>query len=130
MSLPPLATAEATIAICSGVTVSLSWPMAMRPTSTAPLVAGTTRPCTRSPLAARSSRGRSTSTGRPKPRRSMYFFILALPSFSPISPNTVLTDLVSASVRVMSPKDSPPSLLRGTPEIVLPLRPLMRESGV
>src|SRR6185295_12572976 len=36
MSLPPLATAEATIAICSGVTVSLSWPMAMRPTSTAP----------------------------------------------------------------------------------------------
>ena len=37
----------------------------------------------------------------------MYFFIVALPSFSPISPNTVLTDLVSASVSVMSPKDSP-----------------------
>ena len=28
MSLPPLATAEATIAICSGVTASLSWPIA------------------------------------------------------------------------------------------------------
>ena len=41
---------------------------------------------------------------RPKPRRSMYFFIVALPSFSPISPNTVLTDFVSASVSVMSPK--------------------------
>ena len=60
----------------------------------------------------------------------MYFCIVALPSFSPTSPNTVLTDLVSASVSVMSPKDSPPSLLSGTPEIVLPLRPLMRESGV
>ena len=60
----------------------------------------------------------------------MYVFILALPSFSPTSPNTVLTDLVSASVRVMSPKDSPASLVRGTPEIVLPLRPLMSESGV
>ena len=60
----------------------------------------------------------------------MYFFIVALPSFSPTSPNTVLTDFVSASVSVMSPKDSPASLLRGTPEMGLPLRPLMRESGV
>ena len=30
---------------------------------------------------------------RPKPRRSMYFFIVGLPSFSPTSPNTVLTEL-------------------------------------
>ena len=104
--------------------------MAMRPTSTAPLVAGMMFPRWRSPLAARSSRGRSTSTGRPKPRRSMYFFIVALPSFSPISPKTVLTDFVSASVSVMSPNVSPWSLLRGTPEMRLPLRPLICESGV
>ena len=44
MSRPSLATAAATIAICSGVTLSLSWPMAMRPTSTAPLVGGMQRP--------------------------------------------------------------------------------------
>ena len=30
---PPLATVAATEAICSGVTASLSWPIAMRPTS-------------------------------------------------------------------------------------------------
>jgi hypothetical protein len=60
----------------------------------------------------------------------MYFFIVSLPTFSPTSPNTVFTECVSASVSVMSPNDSPPSLLRGTPEMTLPLRPLMRDCGV
>ena len=34
ISRPPLATAAATSAICSGTTASLSWPIPMRPTST------------------------------------------------------------------------------------------------
>ena len=71
MSRPPLATAEATIAICSGVTLRRSWPMAMRPTSTKRLVAGIGRPPRNSPLARRSDSGRSTRTGSPKPSRSM-----------------------------------------------------------
>ncbi len=33
MRTPPLAIVAATVAICSGVTSSLSWPIAMRPTS-------------------------------------------------------------------------------------------------
>ncbi len=52
------------------------------------------------------------------------------PSFSPTSAHTVLTEFVSASVSVMSPKSSPPKLFSGTPEISLPLRPLTSESGV
>ena len=51
------------------------------------------------------------------------------PSFSPTSAQTVLTEFVSANVRSMSPKDSPPKLFSGTPEISLPFSPLTRESG-
>ena len=47
---PPSATAEATSAICSAVTSSLSWPMPMRPTSTWGLVGGIGRPFEYSPL--------------------------------------------------------------------------------
>ena len=53
MSLPPLATAAATIAICSGVTRSRSCPMPTRPRSTAPLVTDSGLPLERnSPEAA------------------------------------------------------------------------------
>ena len=52
------------------------------------------------------------------------------PSFSPTSAQTVLIEFVSANVRSTSPKSSPPKLLSGTPEIVLPLRAVTRESGV
>ena len=55
---------------------------------------------------------------------------MRLPSFSPTSAQTVLTECVSASVSVMSPKLSLPKLRRGTPEIGLRLRPLMRDCGV
>ena len=41
---PPLAIVCATVAICSGVTSSLSWPMAMRPTSIWPDVGDSRRP--------------------------------------------------------------------------------------
>ena len=34
MRMPPLATVAATVAICSGVTFSRSWPMPTRPMST------------------------------------------------------------------------------------------------
>ena len=50
MSSPPLATAAATIAICSGVTRSLSCPMPMRPTSTNRDVGGSSAPSRYSPL--------------------------------------------------------------------------------
>ena len=60
----------------------------------------------------------------------MYLAIVFLPSFSPTSAHTVLTEWVSASVSVMSPKSSPPKLLSGTPEIFLPFLPLTVESGV
>ena len=53
-----------------------------------------------------------------------------LPSFSPTWAQTVLTELVSASVSVMSPKSSPPKFCSGTPEITLAFLPLTRESGV
>ena len=59
----------------------------------------------------------------------MYSPIVCLPSFSPTSAHTVLTELVSAKVRSMSPKSSPPKLFSGTPEIFLPFLPLTRESG-
>ena len=59
----------------------------------------------------------------------MYSPIVSLPSFSPTSAHTVLTEFVSASVSVMSPKSSPPKLLSGTPEIFLPFLPLTVESG-
>ena len=42
----------------------------------------------------------------------------------------MLTELVSASVSVDVPKDSPPSLLSGTPEISSALSPSTSESGV
>ena len=60
----------------------------------------------------------------------MYWAIVLLPSFSPTSAHTVLTELVSASVSVMSPKSSLPKLFSGTPEIFLPFSPLTVESGV
>ena len=60
----------------------------------------------------------------------MYSAIVLLPSFSPTSAHTVLTEFVSASVSVMSPKSSSPKLLSGTPEIFLPFSPLTVESGV
>ena len=60
----------------------------------------------------------------------MYSAIVPLPSFSPTSAHTVLTELVSAAVSVMSPKSSLPKLFRGTPEIFLPCLPLTVESGV
>ena len=60
----------------------------------------------------------------------MYLAIVFLPSFSPTSAHTVLTELVSASVSVMSPKSSPPKLLSGTPEIFFPFLPLTVESGL
>jgi hypothetical protein len=41
---PPLAIVCATVAICSGVTSSLSWPMPMRPTSICPEVGDSRRP--------------------------------------------------------------------------------------
>ena len=59
----------------------------------------------------------------------MYSCIVSPPSFSPTSAHTVLTEFVSANVRSMSPKSSPPKLLSGTPEIGLPFSPLTRESG-
>ena len=40
ISLPPLATAAATIAICSGVTWSPPWPIAIRPMSSSGLPGG------------------------------------------------------------------------------------------
>ena len=42
--MPPLAIVCATVAICSGVTSSLSWPIAMRPTSIWPEVGDSRRP--------------------------------------------------------------------------------------
>src|SRR5215208_2626541 len=59
----------------------------------------------------------------------MYCCIVRPPSFSPTSAQTVLTELVSANVRSMSPKSSLPKLFNGAPEISLPLRPLTREPG-
>ncbi len=60
----------------------------------------------------------------------MYSYIVSPPSFSPTCAKTVLTEWVSASVSEMSPKSSPPSFARGTPEILIPLSPLITESGV
>ena len=60
----------------------------------------------------------------------MYLYIVFLPSFSPISPNTVLTDLVKASVREIEEKSSPPKFWSGTPLMTLLFLPLICESGV
>ena len=132
MRTPPLAIVAATVAICSGVTSSLSWPIAMRPTSIS-------RRRRRQQLAAgsRSPRGEQL-VGREVDRRLLVEAVAAsctrpscsLPSFSPTSAHTVLTELVSASVRSMSPKSSPPKLFSGTPEIFLPFLPLTVESGL
>ena len=54
-----------------------------------------------------------------KPKRSMYSFMVALPSFSPTWANAVLTDLASAVLRSIWPKSSLKSLASGTPEILL-----------
>jgi len=51
ISVPSLATVAATCAICIVVTLSLSWPIPMRPTSTKRLVAGSRRPLRYSPEA-------------------------------------------------------------------------------
>ena len=52
------------------------------------------------------------------------------PSDSPTWAQTVLTEFVSAKVRSMSPKSSPPALFNGTPEISLPFAPLTTDSRV
>jgi hypothetical protein len=57
INVPRFATAATTIAICIGVTVSLSCPIAMRPTSICGLAGSSRRPCERSPLAIISSEG-------------------------------------------------------------------------
>ena len=59
----------------------------------------------------------------------MYSVILSLPTFSPTSAQTVLTDLVSAVVRSTSPNDSLPKLFSGAPEISFGLLPSTREPG-
>ena len=56
---PPLAIVAATIAICSGVTSSLSWPIAMRPTSILRESGDSSLPLSRSPEASSWSDGRS-----------------------------------------------------------------------
>ena len=66
MSVPPLATVPATIAICSGVTVSCSWPIAMRAVSSPRWSLGSTLPPgPRRPEIATS--GRSSGGRSPKP---------------------------------------------------------------
>ena len=47
---PPLPIVCATVAICSGVTSSSAWPIAVRPTSTSRELIGMTRPRRRGPL--------------------------------------------------------------------------------
>src|SRR3954451_1073584 len=64
------------------------------------------------------------------PNRRMYRYIVSAPTLTATSANTVLTEFVSASVRVIVGKSSPPEFCRGTPEIFLLFLPLIRESGV
>ena len=79
ISSPPLATAAATIAICSGVTCSLSWPIAMRPTSTRALVGGSSAAVAVLAAGAPSASAGSRSAGSAsKPKRPMYSAIVAL----------------------------------------------------
>src|SRR3954453_7929790 len=59
----------------------------------------------------------------------MYLASVRLPTPSATCAQTVLTELVRACVRLMSPNDSPPSLLNDAPEIVLGMSPLSTESG-
>ena len=59
----------------------------------------------------------------------MYSCIVERPSLTPTSAQTVLTECVSASVSVMSPKSSLPKLFSGVPEMTFPFLPLTRESG-
>ena len=54
----------------------------------------------------------------------MYSYIVSVPRSSATSAQTVLTELVSAVVRGISPKLSPPAFSSGTPEITLPDSPL------
>src|SRR4051794_28078070 len=60
----------------------------------------------------------------------MYEYNVSLPSFSPISPKTVLTECVRASVREIEAKFSPPKLASGTPLLPLLFLPLICEAGV
>src|SRR3954454_1201954 len=60
----------------------------------------------------------------------MYLSIVCVPSFSPTSPKTVLTQCVRASVNEIAPNCSLPKLLSGTPEITFGDLPLMNEFGV
>src|SRR3954469_9656006 len=60
----------------------------------------------------------------------MYWYIVSLPSFSPISPKTVLTECVRASVSEIEAKFSPPKLASGTPLITLLFLPLICDCGV
>src|SRR3954464_7626945 len=59
----------------------------------------------------------------------MYLAMVRLPIDSATCAHTVLTELVSAWVRLMSPNDSPASLLSGKPEISFGLSPFRTESG-
>ncbi len=67
ISTPRLATAPATIIIWSGVTVSRSWPMAMRAVSSPSSSLGSTVPPSRRPETSTESPGRSTGGFSPKP---------------------------------------------------------------
>ena len=127
---PPLAIVAATVAICSGVTSSLSWPIAMRPTS----IRGE-RGAQQLAVRAALARGQQLVGGQVDrrllveavPRHVLGHRLLAQ-LLTDLGPHRV-DRVVSAKVRSMSPKSSPPKLLSGTPEIFLPFLPLTRESG-
>src|SRR3954452_20499079 len=59
----------------------------------------------------------------------MYLAMVAFPVLTATWAQTVLTELVSAVVRSIEPKDSPPSLDSGTPEIVFGDEPSSTELG-
>ena len=60
----------------------------------------------------------------------MYLYIVAVPTFSPTWANTVLTELVSASVSEIEPNCSPPAFESGTPSMLIGELPLITELGV
>ncbi len=60
----------------------------------------------------------------------MYSNMVRFPTRSPTSPQTVLTELVSACVRVTGPKSSPPKFASGTPPISLGELPSTTDCGV
>ena len=60
----------------------------------------------------------------------MYSTSVPRPTFSPTCANTVLTELVSASVNEIGPKLVPPAFASGTPEISFGEEPSMTDSGL